>query len=90
MGHVQIRIGSDFPIILIFYANGRISFIPYQEFSAIIDNPEDGVEGIFDLEGFSLRDKNVAEFQKYMYNMPYEYKTMEVLKKWLIQQNLIA
>ena len=85
---MQVAVSQSFPVQFFFRTDGNVLFIPVQGIKTLIDQ-NDGVSGIFDAEGFTLKEKDVDEGQDYQYNIPYPLNNMPVLKQWLIQQQLI-
>lgn len=84
-----IPIANSFPIGVAVFADASIQIIPLQGLlnGAVIDQNE-GVSGIFDTDGFSLQ-KGIDDPMKYEYHVNYPYKSMELLKEWLVQQNIL-
>ncbi len=77
------------PVHIFACENGSLMFRPV--FSvATYDYKPDGVTGIFDRNGFSLKGEADEEYSHYDYDIPYPYKTMDLLKAWVLQQNLIG
>lgn len=92
MHAVQISMGDEFPIKLICASDGTVAFVRQWDFNLIVDNAPDGISGVFDNNGFSLKEAtdswdNMLDFR---YNVYYQYKQMPVLTAWLKQQNLVS
>lgn len=88
---LDLAIGNTFPVILSLISDGTLFFQPLVGITTVYDisEREDGVHGVFTIDGFSLwRDKQENKLD-YMYHVPYNYKDMPLLKDWLIQQNLV-
>lgn len=88
-----MKIANALPVDLYLISNGDVVLSPTfgmnMPTQAVYDHKPEGVSAIFDKEGFSLFEKSLEDKQDYMYNVNYAYKGMQVLKAWLIQQNLV-
>ena len=79
----------DTGLVLVLLSNGTLAiergmtFVPFYDLS----QDGEGAEGVFMMDAFSLKDK-LGEPQQYDYGVSYPYKTMPLLKAWLIQQKL--
>jgi hypothetical protein len=91
MRMMEVIIADSFPVTLVCLSNGKVRLTPLYDFTALFDQTPGGVAAIFDSEGFSLLEpgRDPDDFQDYFYHVEYDYKTMPVLKAWLVQQNLI-
>lgn len=78
-----IRIGS-LPIGLICTDRADIAFVRLAQFKAIYDYPttKDGIDAMFDAEGFSIGDTC------FDWGVLYNYKEIPEMLTWLQRQNL--
>lgn len=77
MQYVTMRLGH-LPILMALADTGEIAFQPAIHFNTLIDQPEDGVQAIFDMDGFTVGADTEIE-----YGVFYEYKQMPELLYWL-------
>lgn len=86
---MHVPTSPSFPVELFIRSDGNISLLPRNigKFYIMDLPPEGGVTGTFDESGFTLQ-VGMDEPAKYMYDVPYAYKSMPVLKAWLVQQKL--
>ncbi len=71
------------PIQLNCYQDGTIAFEKMVFFQTIVDQPELGVQAIFDADGIFVGANTQLE-----YNERYEYKQMPELFAWLVAQQM--
>lgn len=71
------------PVNIVFASNGQIGFERLQNFPAMFDHPQAGLQAIFDNEGICV---GTTELQ---YGQLYPYREMPELLAYLIQQKLV-
>lgn len=80
----QIPIGS-MPINLVLLpATKEVVFVVVTPFNTVFDQSTDTMDAYFDMEGFSIGDKN------YTYDTPYVYKDFPDMLAWLQHQRLMV
>jgi hypothetical protein len=87
MFQAQIPIGS-LPINLVLVGNqhkGAVVFVVVAPINNIVYD-EGTVSAAIDYQGFTLDDGD--EYENFVYNTVYEYKSIPLMLKWLQQQNL--
>lgn len=81
MMQVQVSI-ANMPVNLVLNSEGSLAFIRVADFKTIFDQPESGINAVFNADGFSIED------EKFVYNQFYQYKQMPQMLEWLKQQNM--
>ena len=74
---------QPFPIFIVCYSNGQVSFERMGDFSTIVDQPEDGVQAIISNEDICIGANTVIS-----YNEMLDYKEMPELLSWLLSAKL--
>ncbi len=87
MRQVQLPL-AGLPITLVLLSNGCVVLVPMIAFSGILEtDPALEVRAWFFPDFFSLTDNEAGE--DYDYRVPYLLSEYPVLKRWLIQQQLL-
>ena len=84
---VTLSCGNNFPVVVQLFTDATV--IIRRTVDMFCDVDGNVVGGIFDGEGFSLRENSAAAWMDFNYDVPYKLESMPVLKAWLKQQNLI-
>ena len=81
MFQVQVGLGS-LPIVLFCLGDGSVAMQPSQQFSAVIDQQLEGVQAMFDMNGYSI------DAVEYKYGEKVFYKEIPSMLQWLKRQQL--
>ena len=87
MEGVTLACGNNFPVVVQLCSDGSV--ILRRTVESFCDVDDAAISGIFDGDGFSLREYSSEAWMNFSYDVPYKLATMPVLKAWLMQQNLI-
>lgn len=88
--HQQINIPiGNLPLQLVCISNGTLGIVPTMSFKTIIDSYDDTakVDAIISEDAIKIVDKE--QQKEYSYKTAYEYKYEPLLKRWLVQQDLL-
>ena len=75
-------------IYLRLQSDGTIGVLREQGRTTLYEQKDDGVQAVFDDEGFSLLGPGETVYEQLQYDNQYAYKDMPVFKAWLVQQSL--
>lgn len=81
MFQVQVGLGS-LPIVLFCLGDGSVAMQPSQQFSAVFDQQLEGVQAMFDMNGYSI------DGVEYKYGEKVFYKEIPSVLQWLQKQEL--